>query len=509
VLVHYERRRGELALKISLGAGRVRLVGELLRDLLLVALTGSVGGILVAGLGVRVVPSITLPGGLDTGRLDLSIDWRVCAAAIAATVVTLLAAGVLPIARSTRSRLAGELFAGPSSTTLASQRARQTLLALQVCAAMIVLVAAGLFVRAVIYGFAVAPGFDVDRTVFVSVQQESTWGSEASGTDWRVATDERGARLMQQLRVLPGVNEVAEGLQPIGPDAPRPADPRTVRVQDREQQLAVGTLRGSPDLLRALGLPILAGRHLTSADRAAVPVPAVITESLAERLWPVGGALGQTLFLPQMRGGPYLVVGTTRNLAFGSLAAPRGGVIVTTQPTLSTRVSSFVIRTDQPELVAGNVRRAIRGQVVKVATGREIVARDLGRQRLGAWFFSGFGLAALLLGVVGTFGLVAYLAESRRREFGVRLALGATTGHLLRRAIVAGLLPVSAGVVAGLFMAGVVSQVLTALLVGIGAFDVVTYLAGAVAMLGCATSAALAAAWRLRRTTPSNALRTI
>ncbi len=502
VLVHYERRRSELALKICLGAGRLRLVRELLHDLLLVALTGSAVGIVVAYFGVRVLPAITLPGGVDIGRLDLSIDWRVCAAAITATVVTLLAGGTLPLIRSTSSNLLGQLFTG-SSSTLASQRIRQVLLGVQVCATMIVLVAAGLFVRAVAQGFGNAPGFDIDRTVFVSVQEGDPQGSVA---DWRVPTGERVGRLMRALRELPGVNEVAEGMPPIGPDA-RVAAPLTVKVEGKEHQLIIGLMRGSPELLSVFDLPILAGRHLTSADASTVPVPAVITRSLAERLWQ-GEALGRTLTFPQMRGGPYLVVGVTRDLAFGSLGVHSAGVVVTAQPILNAIVASFVIRTDQPEQVVGSVRRELRGQVVKVATGREVVARDLGRQRLGAWFFSGFGLAALLLGVGGAFGLVAYLAETRRREFGIRLALGATTRHLVRQGLIVALVPVSAGVVAGLILASLVSQLFTALLAGVSAIDSVSYLGGAVAVLGSATVAALAAAWRLRRFTPSSALRT-
>ena len=170
-------------------------------------------------------------------------------------------------------------------------------------------------------------------------------------------------------------------------------------------------------------------------------------------------------------------------------------------------VSNFVIRTDHPEMVAGMVRRTIEGEVVRVSTGREVVARDIGRQRLGAWFFSGLGLAALLLGVGGAFGLVAYLAESRRREFGIRLALGADMSHLVRRGLAAALAPVSAGVAAGLILAGIVSQMFAALLVGISALDFVTYMLVAATMLSCATIAALAASWRLRRTDPSEALR--
>ena len=502
VLVHYERRRTELAVKMSLGAGRSRLIRELLRDLSLVALIGAAGGIVVAAFGVRVVPTLRLPGGVDIGRLDLSIDWRVCAVAVAATLATLIVAATLPIARATRPRLSGELVGNSSSTTLASQRIRQALLALQVCATIVVLIAAGLFVRAVIHGFGNAPGFDVGQTIFVSIQEGAPYSTGGYRPDLIV---QRNDRLMQALREVPGVQEVATGLPPIGP-----ADRfviKKLKAQDREHDVSVAQLRGSPELLSALGVPILSGRSLTAADVSASPYPAVINRSLAERLWPDGNALGQTLRAPVSRYGPFIIVGIARDLPFGSLSDPGDGVVVTAQPVLNGVVSFFVVRTAQPEMVAGSIRRAIKGQVVNVATAQEIVARDIGRQRLGAWFFSGFGVAALLLGVGGAFGLVAYLAESQRREFGVRLALGASMGHIVRQGLAASLVPVSVGVACGLFVAATVSRVFTGLLAGISTLDTATYVVVASMTLGCTTVAALTAAWRLRRTSPADALR--
>ena len=132
----------------------------------------------------------------------------------------------------------------------------------------------------------------------------------------------------------------------------------------------------------------------------------------------------------------------------------------------------------------------------------------MGRQRLGAWFFSGFGLTALLLGVGGVFGLVAYLAESRYREFGVRLALGATPRDLVRHGLAAALAPVTLGAAAGLVFAALVARLFTSLLTGLSALDPLTYAGVAVTMLGCAALAGLGAAWRLRRVVPVDALRT-
>jgi predicted permease len=506
VLVHYERRRSELAVKMSLGAGRGRLIRELLRDLSVVALMASAGGIAIAAIGTRLVPAFSLPGGVDIGRLDLAIDWRVCAVALGATFATLVIAAMLPIARATRQRLATELVGASSSASLASRRVRQSLLALQVCASIIVLVSAGLFVRAVVHGFGGAPGFDVDRTVFVTIQETSPWGNAAlSGGDFQGFVSARAARLMQALREVPGVVDVADGLPPIGP-----ADRfviKKLKAQDREHDVSVGQLRGSPELLSVLGVPILRGRSLTAADAPASPYPAVISQSLARRLWPDGDPLGQPLRAPVSRYGPFVVVGIAQDLPFGSLSDPGDGVVVTAQPNRNGIVSFFVVRTDQPAIVAGNIARSIKAQVVTALTGRDVVARDIGRQRLGAWFFSGFGLAALLLGVGGVFGLVAYLAESQQREFGVRLALGANMTHLVRQALTAALVPVCAGLCCGLFIAAIVSRLFTSLLAGISAVDAVTYAGVALTTIACAVIAALAASWRLRRTSPADALR--
>ena len=505
VLVHYERRRSELAVKMSLGAGRGRLIRELLRDLSLVAFAATAGGIVVTALGVRLVPAFSLPGGVEIGRLDLSIDWRVCAVAIGATFATLLVAAMLPIARATRQRLATELVGAYSSASLASRRVRQSLLALQVCASIIVLVSAGLFVRAVVHGFGSAPGFDVDRTVFVTIQETSPWTNTAVTGNFQGFVAARTARLMQALEGVPGVTDVADGLPPIGPGDRFVI--KKLKAQDREHDVSVGQLRGSPELLSVLGVSILRGRSLTTADASASPYPAVISQSLARRLWPDGDPLGQPLRAPVSRLGPFVVVGIIPDLPFGSLSDPGDGVVVTAQPNRNGIVSFFVVRTDQPAAVAGSIARSIKAQVVTASTGREVAARDIGRQRLGAWFFSGFGLAALLLGAGGVFGLVAYLAESQQREFGVRLALGANMTHLVRQALAAALVPVLAGLCCGLFLAAIVSRLFTSLLAGISALDGVTYAGVALTTIACAVIAALAASWRLRRTSPADALR--
>jgi ABC-type antimicrobial peptide transport system permease subunit len=173
----------------------------------------------------------------------------------------------------------------------------------------------------------------------------------------------------------------------------------------------------------------------------------------------------------------------------------------------------FVLRTARTDAALITEVRRVLADVLRdtptatVLTGREVLTRDVGRQRLGAWFFSAFGLVALLVGVGSVFGMVAYLAESRRREFGVRLALGAAPGDLVWLGVAAALVPVGVGLAAGLALAATVSQVFGSLLVGLSPVDVLTYGAVAIVLTGSAAIAAVAAAWRLRHIAPAEALR--
>jgi hypothetical protein len=304
-------------------------------------------------------------------------------------------------------------------------------------------------------------------------------------------------------------------MPPIGLDqASYLVAPSVVEAQRERRQMFLGTMFGSPELLSTLGIPILAGRGLTATDAKTKPTPAVVTASLAHILWPAADPLGRVLSFGAGRGRETcLVVGIARDFIFGSFGRPAAGVVVTARQVGFGIEPEFAIHAAHVDTLAEPIRKVVMQAVpdapwLTVATGRDIIARDLGQQRLGAWFFSGFGLTALILGVGGVFGLVAYLAESRRREFGVRLALGATPRDLVWRSLTAALLPVSLGVAAGLLLAALVARLFTSRLAGLSALDPLTYATVAMLMLGCAALAGLGAAWRLRRMMPSDALRT-
>ena len=511
VLIHYEGRRQELAVRLALGSSRARLVRQLAAELAWLVAAGSIAAVLVAAWGLRALPALSLPGGVDLSRLDLSIDWRVLAGGITASIATLSVAAFVPVARSTRADLTRHLVGTSTATPSASsQRIRRTLLALHVAATMIVLVSAGLFVRAVMHGFTSAAGFDIDHTVFATVQVFRPL--IVPGEDMRArqaAITARNRQLFEGVRSLPGVEAAAIGPAPIGPDqALAVLVPRSVTTGSVSREVRLGLIQAGPGFLDALDVPIIAGRPLTAADVSVRPTPVVVTASLARRLWPADTALGQTLSLSR---GANTVVGIARDFRFGSLSVEPAGVLVTATDA-SGIVARLTIRTQRPTVLIPAVRQLVstllpNAQQLDLASGRDMIARDLGRQRLGALFFSGFGLVALTLGVGGVFGLVAYVAESRRREFGVRIALGATARDLVWQAMSAGLAPVVIGGACGLIAAAGVARFIASFLLGISPFDPVTYGLAGILMIGCAIAAGAVASWRLRHLTPGDALR--
>jgi predicted lysophospholipase L1 biosynthesis ABC-type transport system permease subunit len=229
-------------------------------------------------------------------------------------------------------------------------------------------------------------------------------------------------------------------------------------------------------------------------------------------LWPDANALGREM---SMGSDKYIVVGITADAAHGSVMLPHSAAMWTaTTVDLAARYYQLplALRTNLPETQIEPIRRAV-GDIfpdaarLDIATGRQIIARDLGRERLGAWFFSGFGLVSLTLGVAGVFGLVAYVVESRRREFGVRIALGATPAHLIRRAVFTGLMPVVLGATAGLAVAALLARAAAAFLAGMSLFNPPIFAAAAVLMTGCAAAAGYVAAWHVQQISPADALR--
>jgi putative ABC transport system permease protein len=277
-----------------------------------------------------------------------------------------------------------------------------------------------------------------------------------------------------------------------------------------ERNVRLAGIEVGPEYLRTLGVPMVLGRSLTDADIPVRPRPTVVSASLARALWPDRSPLSQTFTVPSRGSGAYTVVGVAADFRFGSATGEVSGLTLTAA-AMWGGIAELAIHADRPETLVEPIRQRVASLVpdarIEVVSGRELMAHDLGRQRLGAWFFSGFGLVALVLAVGGVFGLVAYLAEARQREFGVRLALGATSSDLIGQAMSTTLIPIGLGSACGLVAAAIIARLVSALLVGISPLDPLSYIAVGTLMIGSAVLAGFLAAWRLRRLMPSSAFR--
>jgi len=527
VLMHYERRRKELAIRIVLGCPVRRLQRNLATELASIGLLGLAGAAALAFSTLQVLPTLDFTAGVDISRLDLAIDSRVLAGGVMAVGLTLALAAALPMARAIRRNAGLELVASSTRNTPSSVRLRRTLLAVHAAATVVVLMGAGLFLRTVQLAFGEKAGFDLQRTVFVRAQIASNTAppSPAPRTQAEQQTldaarfSERAHRIgafFDLLSELPGLRGVSLGEAPIGLDQAQRGG-RSLQVA-AGSTVRTGTFHWSAvgnNYLDILGVRLLAGRGMGEAAVAgdAGIRSAVVTRSFAQTLWPDTSAIGQQFSVETL---PHQVVGVAEDFAIGSLTLrQRAAIFVGTDVADAGRrfTLHFVVGTAGPaEASIRSIEERLRRifpQVVglDMATGQDLVARDLGRERLGASVFSGFGLLALGLAFAGVFGLVSYHAESRRRDLGIRYALGATSRRLIAESVLVGISPVFVGVVTGFGLTALIAQLVQSSVPGFEVPDVLVYLTTLLVVSVGAGLAAFAAARRLADVSPLDALR--
>jgi putative ABC transport system permease protein len=506
LLARGDRHRQELAVRAALGAGRGRLIRQQLVESAALALLGGAAGFVVARvilalLRVRRISDLPRSG-------DLGLDVRVLAFALAVSVLCIIGFGLLPAVRGTSGDLRGALGAGARSPgrTVSGRRLGSALVALEVALAMVLVTGAGLLLSSLRSLHAVNPGLDVRDVLAVQLEPpaEAYKGQRAV-----VFYDE----LLQRLAAVPGVRRIgAIQLLPFTRNNwafPYLAQGQTPKA---DEPLPDANFRVvTPGYFRAVGQPLLAGRDVQASDGADALAVCLINRTMAEHLWPGESALGKEIKL--FGDQPLRVVGVVGDVHQQALSeAPRRELYV---PLAQFPVASMVVmlRTAvQPASIAGAVRDAIHQVGADVPISdlrplRDVLEESLARERFFAGVLGFFGVLALALGAVGVYGVMAYQIGARRGEYGVRLALGATHGAIVRGALASGLVSLAIGVALGLAGAFAATRLLSSLLYGVGAMDPPT-VAGAALVLG---SIAMAAVWiparRVARIHPAQVLR--
>jgi putative ABC transport system permease protein len=506
LVVRASTRSREIALRTSLGAGRGAIVRQSLVESVLLALVGGVLGILFArwtlAAVIRLVPA-------DLVRApEVHVDQRVLLYAFALSLMTGIIVGVAPAVLAASQSIIGALRAsGPGVTR--SVRLRQLLVVSQVAMTVILLCGAGLLARTVLALHGVNSG--VDRRDLLTM--------EVSLPAARYTPERRTSfyrRAVAALQALPGVETAAAGnsLPVIGGPRGGTIFHRlgTPEVPPHEQPVA--TIRVvAPGFFRALGIPILRGREFNEADDAR-PAPGFIVNEAFVRAFLDGvDPLGVALTVWMQQENPYApILGVTGDVSEGSVRRAAEPTIFYSNRQLSETSMTLFLRADRP---AAQIRAAVAAlheldpnlAVSRIQTFDEAIAESLARERLSALVSGAFALCALLLTGLGLYGLLALGVTERTKEIGVRIALGAHLGQLVRRVVGEGLALVCAGTLVGVLGAAVLLRTLQALLFGVTTQDATTYVAVIGVLFAVAVLASYIPARRVARVEPLTALR--
>ena len=512
LLVRASARAKELSLRQVLGAGRLQLARQLVTETLLLAIAGGTLGL---GLGWAGLHGLVLLGSDFfplAGRIGLDANVVLVGFGASLGVGLLLAAPV--VWHSVQGNLAASLAVESrgGTTTRAAHRLRHSLIVAQFALAFVLLAGAGLLGLSFTRVLAVKPGFQPENVLTGSIPLP--WGNYKEPKQ-RVAFTER---LAQELRALPGVNAVAlSTMLPFGRNADQNAtsiEGRAMAPGESLQAHFTGGVTG--DYFAALGIPLRDGRLLTAYDTAKDLHVCVIDEDVARRYWPAGGALGHRIFrgAPSEKDPPFTIVGIVGVIKQNDLADHQAtGAIYFPYSQYAGLGIMVTLRTAQAPAAAGPALRAAVLRVdpelpvedLETLTSR--INESLGSRRSPLLLAGLFAAVALLLAAVGLYGVLAYAVAQRRREIGVRLALGALPQQIRLQFLGLGARLVFAGAALGGIGAWLTGRAMASLLFGVGAADTGVFLATAAILAAVALAACLWPAARAARVPPMEALR--
>jgi putative ABC transport system permease protein len=498
-------RRREIAIRLALGVSRMRLLQQLMTESIVLALLGGAAGLFVAqwiGTGLRTV---LLP---EAAWSTTSADSRI----LLFTGVCALAAGVLiglgPALQTMGATLAPSLRSREGHVQ--QSRARVVLLVLQGAFSVVLLVGAGLFVRSLHNARALHLGYDPESIVFASVEKRGVHLSEAEETSLR-------ERLLARARELPGVVNVSPVLTvPFWMTENNDVFVPGVDTS-KTNHMEMDVQAGSPDFFKTTGTRILRGRGIEPGDNATSPKVTVVSERLAQALWPGKPAIGQCMKLGGDTVPCTTVVGVAENIMAGDLRkdetlmyylpmtqTPKGSAL--RNNLIFVRVNGRAI--EQKESVRRALQRLMPGAAfVSVVSLAEIIEPNYRPWLLGARMFAAFGLLAILLAAIGLYSVISYDAKQRTPEIGIRIALGAQPAQVVRLVMAEGGRFVLAGTVIGCAIALALSRWVQPLLFDTSARDPLVFGSVVVTLLGVAALATFIPARRATRVDPSTALR--
>jgi putative ABC transport system permease protein len=507
LLTRAAQRRGEFAMRAALGAGRTRLIRQLLTESLLLSSIGGLLGMAFAQLGVRALVTLSPPG---LPRVNaIRVDAGVLLFGVLLTTAIGFIVGVIPALHASREDLRTGLQESSQRTAGDHHFTRGMLVVAEVSLALVLLVSAGLLMRSLEHLFAVAPGFDAPH--LLSMQVQAAGSRFGNNSETNLFFDEA----LDAVRHLPGVTAAAFTSQlPLSGDL----DGYGVHIEnDDDPSGDVSALRYAvtPDYFKVMGIPLRRGRVIETSDGVGAPPVVLLNESFAKRKFPAQNPIGRRMHVGSNDGPWYTIVGIVGDVKQTSLAAeqPDAVYIPSVQWAFADRVRSLVVRSGgNVAALAPAAKAAIwsvdRNQaIVRVATMDRLLAATAADRWFALTLFETFGLVALLLAAIGIYGVLSGNVVERMREMGVRSALGASPSDILTLVIRQGMTMTALGMAIGVSAAVVASRALVTLLFGVSHLDPVTYVGVIVLLGGVALIACGLPAWRAARVDPARSLR--
>jgi macrolide transport system ATP-binding/permease protein len=510
LLVRATVREREMAIRAALGAARIRLIRQLLTESVLLALLGGVAGVLLGYWGSSALSAINVQTDLPV-HFDFGFDWRVFGFATAAALLTGIIVGIVPAVRASRGNLSAILHEGGRGVVGGKNRLRSTLVVVQVAGSLMLLIIAGLFTRSLAQAQRTDLGFKPDHVLNLIMDPNEIGYNQAQTRDFY-------KNLLLRVRALPGVVSAStanttpmgyynnfdsltiEGYQPP-PGQPAPAS-------------SYNTV--STDYFQTMGISLLRGRAFTEADDENSQYVAIVSEAMAKQYWADREPMGRQFKISTDPAHSLVVIGVAKDIRFNGLTGPFNPMFYAPylQHQISNSLQTLQLRTaGAPEMMIPETEHVIESLApqlpifdVQSMSQALNTLNGLLFYKIGAVLAALLGMLGLVLAIVGVYGVVSYVATQKTHEIGVRMALGAQPGDILKMVFREGLLIVGIGLVLGIAGAAAAGQVVGSFLT-VSARDPATYAIVTTILMLVALSACFIPARRAMRVDPMVALR--
>jgi predicted permease len=514
-------RRRELAVRLAIGASRARVVRQLLTESIVLSLVGGMCGVALAWAVIQAVQAAPPPPGALPLAFDFAIDRRVLLFSLSLSFVTGILFGVAPALKASRQGLVSALkdASTPGDDRGARFELKKVLVVAEVALSLLLLIAAGLFVRSLQSARAIDPGFEAGKLVSAPLSVNLLRYTRLQGREFYRQVVERVEHVpgvesasVARVAVLGGTGRVLS-IHVEGRGATHDqvmSEGGQVVTSDRT---VVNANVVGPRFFRTIGVPIAAGRDFGDQDVEGAPSVAIVNETIANMHFPGENAIGKRISV-EGPGGPWReIVGIVRDSKYGALAEGAAPVVfLPLAQNHETGMTLYVRASVPPASLVPSIRREIQRlepnlPVPNIQTVIETIGTSLYAARMGAWLLAVFGGLALLLAAIGIYGVLSFSISRRTREMGIRLALGAGRHQVFLLVVRDGMLLVAIGIALGLAAGLAGTRSLATFLYGVSAFDVLTFGVTVAILAAVAFAACAIPARRAMRVHPIAALR--